>query len=137
MTDTAKPTTPATPGNRHHIQLGRAGEEYAAEFFAHQGAGILARNVSYPVGELDLIVQEADGTIVFVEVKTRSTLAFGGAESVTLGKRNRMRRAAARWLAGQPATRGATIRFDVVLLVGFGGSDFTVTHYEGIFDGTR
>lgn len=137
MTDTTRPTTSATPTHHRRIRLGRAGENYAAGFFEDRGATILARNVSYPVGELDLIVQEEAGTVVFVEVKTRSTPAFGGAESVTLGKRNRMRRAAARWLSDQPAARWTNIRFDVVLLIGLGGSDFTVTHYEGIFDGTR
>lgn len=54
-----------------HLKLGRLGENMAAEYLASCGYTILARNVSYKWGEIDLICQCGD-EIVFVEVRTRS-----------------------------------------------------------------
>lgn len=121
-------------------ELGRAGEEYAATYFRNRGAEVIDRNANFPVGELDLVVREADGGIVFVEVKTRATLDFGGAESVTPAKRRRLRAAAVSWLNNHRELGWLNVRFDVLLLVpavsGAPG-EFVVDHYEGIFDGAR
>ena len=58
-------------------------------------------------------------TYVFWEVKARTTMAFGTpAEAVTPRKQARIRRLAARWLAGHPAARAARVRFDVVAVLG-------------------
>lgn len=121
-------------------ELGRAGEGYAAGYFRNRGAEVIDRNANFPVGELDLVVREPDGTIVFVEVKTRATLDFGGAESVTPAKRRRLRAAAATWLSAHRELGWRRVRFDVLLLVPVGSGapgEFAVDHYEGIFDGTR
>ena len=57
--------------------------------------------------------------VVFCEVKTRSSGAFGTpAEAVTAPKQARVRRLAGRWLAEQPAGRGGRIRFDVAAVLG-------------------
>ncbi|WP_394280605.1 YraN family protein [Corynebacterium sp.] len=111
--------------------LARRGEQAAATFYEQRGATVLSRNVYYTVGELDLIVREADGTIVFVEVKTRSGLGFGNAESVTQRKLYRMRQAALRWLMDKPY---APVRFDVLALNVVGDS-FAVELFEGVDDG--
>ena len=108
--------------------LGRRGEAHAAHFYRQRGATIIAANVRYAVGELDLVVREADGTIVFVEVKTRTTVDFGLAEAVDRRKLTRMRKAAVQWLDGQPL---AAVRFDVVALL-VSGEGFLVEHYEGV-----
>ena len=84
-------------------------------------------------GELDLIAREEDGTIVFVEVKTRSGPGYGGAEAVTGRKLARLRRAAARWLEGRPA---APVRFDVVVFTA-AGRGFDMDVYEGVEHGAR
>lgn len=113
------------------IELGRRGEVYAAQVYRDRGAQVLDTNVRFGSGEIDIIVEEPDGTLVFVEVKTRSGKGFGGAESVTPRKLHRMRSAAAQWLEG----RGyAPIRFDVVVLFVAGGG-FELIHYEGIEHG--
>ncbi|QGU04906.1 YraN family protein [Corynebacterium comes] len=119
--------------HRRRTRLGRLGEERVAELYRRRGAEIVDRNVSYPVGELDLIAREKDGTIVFIEVKTRSGPGFGGAEAVTGRKLARLRRAAARWLAGRP---GVAVRFDVVVLTA-AGRGFDVEVYEGVEHGAR
>ncbi|MCS5479255.1 YraN family protein [Corynebacterium sp. YIM 101645] len=123
----------STSMHRRRSRLGRLGEEHAAQLYRRRGAEILDRNVAYPVGELDLIAREADGTIVFVEVKTRSGPGFGGAEAVTDRKLARLRRAAARWLEGRP---GASVRFDVVVFTRTGRGFDTEVH-EGVEHGAR
>lgn len=116
----------------HNRELGKRGERFAADFYRRRGAQVLARNVHYRCGELDLIVREG-ATIVFVEVKTRSSVAFGGAEAVTARKLARMRQAAFQWLRDKPACR---VRFDVVVLVAQGDT-FSMEYYAGVEDGAR
>ena len=65
----------------------------------NNGYEILDRNWRRREGEVDLIVRRGP-TVVFCEVKTRSTDRFGtGAESVLPAKQRRIRRLAARWLS--------------------------------------
>lgn len=123
----------STSMHRRRSRLGRLGEERAAQLYRRRGAEIIDRNVAYPVGELDLIAREADGTIVFVEVKTRSGPGFGGAEAVTGRKLARLRRAAARWLEGRP---GTSVRFDVVVFTRT-SRGFDTEVYEGVEHGAR
>ena len=123
----------ATKHPRHRQELGKRGESFAARYLRERGSDIIAANVSYRVGEIDLIAREPDGTIVFVEVKTRSTASFGTAEAVTPHKLARMRRAAVQWLDGKPL---ATVRFDVIALV-VNGEGFELEHFTGVDDGSR
>ncbi|MEJ5997005.1 YraN family protein [Corynebacterium sp. H130] len=111
--------------------IGVLGEQEAARYFVARGGAILGRNVRYPCGELDLIVQ-LGGVVVFVEVKTRSSEDFGAAEAVTVRKFSRMKRAAAAWLEGEPFYR--EVRFDVVVYRPHSGE---IEHYEGIDRGAR
>ena len=104
-------------------ELGQRGESIAQDFYRQRGYEIVASNVYYRGGEIDLIVRPTEGSpgsIVFVEVKTRSSAAFGTAEAVTAKKYQRMRRAAARWLHEHQRFDNATfigqIRFDVVVV---------------------
>lgn len=116
---------------KRRTRLGRLGESEAADFYRHRGAEVLDRNVAYPVGELDLVCREPDGTIVFVEVKTRSGRGYGGAEAVTGRKLARLRRAAARWLEGREYL---TVRFDVLVLTAT-SRGFDRELYEGVEHG--
>ena len=52
--------------------LGRYGEELAAQHLIAAGMAVLARNWRCAQGELDLVARDVDGTIAFVEVKTRA-----------------------------------------------------------------
>jgi len=55
---------------------------------------------------------------VFVEVKTRSSLAFGHpAEAVGVDKQRRLRRLAGLWLEANPGSRSKALRFDVVAVL--------------------
>ena len=70
--------------------LGKWGETLAADFLNNQGYIIVERNYRTPYGEIDLIAY--DGTVlVFVEVKTRTSDAFGfPEESITLQKQEHL-----------------------------------------------
>lgn len=97
--------------------LGAAGEERAATRYRETGYEILARNWHCRDGEIDLVCAN-DDTLVFVEVKTRSSLDFGHpAESVTPAKQARLRRLAGRWIGENPDTGRRSTRFDVVAVL--------------------
>ncbi len=107
--------------------LGAAGEALAAQWYEDNGYLVLDRNWRCREGELDLVVRK-QRTIVFCEVKTRSSLAFGAPqEAVTHAKRDRIRRLAAIWLETTPI-RPARIRFDVAAIL-----DGQIQLIEGAF----
>lgn len=90
----------------------------AAAWYEAAGYSVLERNWRCPEGEIDLVAR-LGATLVFCEVKTRRTTAFGAAaEAVTAEKRQRLRRLASRWLRVRGGCRGAagisSVRFDVV-----------------------
>jgi putative endonuclease len=94
--------------------LGRRGEELAAEHFARLGYRVLARNHRTRFGELDLVLADED-TIVFCEVKSRRLGNGDWRESLHDRKQNQVRSMAAAWLA-EVTDRpwGAELRFDAV-----------------------
>jgi putative endonuclease len=96
---------------------GAAGEALAAAWYEAAGYDVLDRNWRCRTGELDLVCR-LGGTVVFCEVKTRRTAAYGApADAVTAVKRRRLRRLAAQWLADR-RVRCAVVRFDVAAVTG-------------------
>jgi putative endonuclease len=96
--------------------LGAHGEDMAADWYSARGYEVVVRNWRCREGEIDLIVRHGR-TIVFCEVKTRTSAAFGlPAEAVTRAKRERLRHLAARWLDESPL-RPLRIRFDVAAIL--------------------
>src|SRR4051812_49886005 len=95
--------------------LGERGEDAAANFLKRQGFRILARGVDSRLGELDIIA--VDGrTIVFVEVKTRSSNDAGHpTEAIDQFKRRRMTQAALGYLKANRLLEYSA-RFDVVAI---------------------
>jgi putative endonuclease len=111
--------------------LGRFGEETAARHLERRGLVILDRNWRCASGELDIVARDG-GCLVFCEVKTRSSAAFGGpAEAVGRAKAARIRRLAATWLNDHPQG-GCPVRFDVVAVTRSGGS-LRVEHLRAAF----
>jgi putative endonuclease len=93
---------------------GNAAEDDACTHLRESGLHLLARNVRYRFGELDLVMAD-HAVIVFVEVRLRRPGPFGdGALSIDHGKRRRIVLAARAWLAGRPWLADASCRFDVV-----------------------
>ena len=92
---------------------GRAAEDRALAHLRRAGLRLRDRNVRSRWGEIDLVM-DADGTIVFVEVRFRSRNDFGGAAaSVDAAKRARLLRSASAYLA-RKGLGDAAVRFDVV-----------------------
>jgi putative endonuclease len=101
-------------------RAGDAAEEAAARHLARHGCTLITRNARYPEGELDLIRRERD-VLVFVEVRMRSSAAYGGAtSSIDRFKQNRRMRAAQHWLLQHYGERWPACRFDVVSVDGDG-----------------
>jgi putative endonuclease len=97
---------------RRRQQLGASGEQQAAEWYEANGYEVVARNWRCREGELDLVLRRGR-QLVFCEVKTRSSDAFGApVEAVTPTKQRRLRVLAARYLADS-SVRPSGIRFDV------------------------
>jgi putative endonuclease len=71
-----------------HAELGRQGEELAVEYLQKNGHEILHRNWRYSRYEIDIITLKK-GIPHFIEVKTRSTSAFGKPEESVNGKKLR------------------------------------------------
>jgi putative endonuclease len=95
--------------------LGREGEDLAARYLIKQGYRILERNFSTRSGEIDLIALH-DGVVVFVEVKTRTSDAFGAPElAVTPRKQQRMVKAALAYIKYKKLHQ-VPCRFDVVAI---------------------
>jgi putative endonuclease len=97
---------------------GDAGEDEALAFLQARGLRLLQRNYRTPGrggGEIDLIMQSPDGTVVFVEVRKRGRSDFGGA-AATIGhvKQRRIVLAARHYLLSWRKLPPA--RFDVVAL---------------------
>lgn len=114
------------------IQLGALGEQLAVGHLSSSGLRIITRNWRCRYGEIDVIAEDADGTVVFVEVKTRTGDGFGGlAHAVTPQKVRRLRRLAGVWLAGQDQ-RWPAIRLDVIGVRVGRRREPEVFHLEGV-----
>lgn len=93
--------------------VGTLGEQAACVALTDQGYRLLHRNYRVRGGELD-IVCERNGTVVFCEVKTRTSNQFGlPEEAVTIAKRRRLRRLALEYLQRE-GQRARALRFDVI-----------------------
>ena len=112
--------------------LGRYGEDLAAEHLTAAGMTVLARNWRCPDGELDLVLRDTDGTVVFCEVKTRSGTGFGDpSEAVGHRKARKLRTLACRWLVDHRPPDASDLRFDVVSIVRQRGSAPELHHLRG------
>jgi putative endonuclease len=130
--------------------LGRWGEKRCEKFLKRKGLKTLTRNFSCKTGEIDLVMVDSDGTLVFVEVKTRASEDFSPSSSmghlpaesaVTKTKQTRMLRTARYFLATNNI-ENRPFRFDVVTIVlgekgpvpgAVQGGPEQIRHYENAF----
>lgn len=116
--------------------LGQRGEDAAARYLKRKGYRLLACHVDSPLGELDIIA--VDGrTVVFVEVKTRTTTDAGHpAEAIDDHKERRMTQAALAYLKANRLLKYAA-RFDVVAITWpVDARRPIIEHYENAFSPT-
>ncbi|MDO9286144.1 MAG: YraN family protein [Aquabacterium sp.] len=103
--------------------VGDSGEDRALAYLQHQGLRLVQRNYRLAggprqrAGEIDLILRAPDGTLVFVEVRSRRETSHGGAAgSVSAAKQRRIVRAAQHYLMALAVL--PPCRFDVVAIDG-------------------
>jgi putative endonuclease len=115
----------------HRQALARWGENLAAETLAERGYQILARNARTPHGELDLVARQ--GTItVFVEVKTRTSTAYGlPEEAVTATKQAHLLASAQHYLQTHPDLDGDW-RIDVIAIRRLPNQPPEIVHFENV-----
>ena len=117
----------------NRAEVGRRGEAVAARFYQKQGCLLVAHNYSLLVGEIDLILREPDGTLVFCEVKTRAKDSLDTpAAAVNAAKQRRIIASAALYLQ---STRQSDepVRFDVAEVVPLDSGRWMVHIIKGAF----
>jgi putative endonuclease len=113
-------------------QVGTLGEQAACEALQAKGCKILHRNYRVRGGELDVVCDDK-GTLVFCEVKTRTSATFGlPEEAVTHSKRRRIRRLALEYLQRE-GIKARSLRFDVVSVEVSAGQVEGVRHLVSAF----
>lgn len=118
----------------HHraALLGKDGEEIAANYLIERGYRVLDQNWRIKEGELDLVAHAPDGKIIFLEVKSRSSAAFGDPlESITYSKAMRIQRLALAWLATHQRL-GSSYRIDAVGIVIGRSGNISIDYREGV-----
>lgn len=98
---------------RNKTGLGKKGEELAVSYLKSKGFKILEKNLRSRFGEIDIIAKD-HGTLVFIEVKTRTSEAFGlPIQGINEKKQERLRQLAMRYIAEKELI-DKEVRFDVL-----------------------
>jgi putative endonuclease len=112
---------------KHNQRIGNWGEDVAAEQLAQKGYEIIGRNIRTPYGEIDIIIKQND-TIIFIEVKTRTSNKMGlPEESITPRKREHMIACAEHYAAENEID---TWQIDVISIEGKPGTEPKITYFE-------
>ena len=99
---------------RNHRQaVGESGEEAAKAFLKRRGVRILTENFACAAGEIDLIGREKE-TLVFFEVKARTSGAFGPPQLAVHRRKQRQIVRAAQWYLAEQRIPEIPCRFDVL-----------------------
>ena len=114
-------------------RLGQIGEKKVAGYLVQKGYTILVQNYRCKAGEIDIIARDG-GELVFIEVKTRSSLSYGSpAEAVTRKKQRQISRAA-QWYLAEQKLFDVPARFDVIAVLGAGQENIQIDHIDNAFD---
>ena len=112
-------------------ELGQLGEKLAKKFLEERGYEIICQNFRGRQGEIDIIAKDKEDTIVFVEVKTRTSLEFGNpAEAVDKTKMEHIVKTAKYFLYLQKINDD-NIRFDAIEVFIYKGR-YRVNHIRQI-----
>ena len=113
-------------------ETGRRGEAAAARFYEKQGAALITHNYHTRMGEIDLILREPDGTLVFCEVKTRAKDSLDTpAAAVNAAKQCRIIASAA-WYLQSTHQSDEPVRFDVAEVVPLDSGRWMVHIIKGV-----
>lgn len=117
-----------------HNELGKAGEDFAASYLEHAGYGIIERDWRQGSRDIDIVARTEDGTtVVFVEVKTRSSDAIVRPEdAVDARKIRNLGRAADAYVKERAIWN--ELRFDLINIVGTAPENFRIEHIIDAFN---
>ena len=131
-TPAAEAQPPRAPGRPLHLRIGERGEAAACARLEAGGCQILARNYRCPHGEIDLVALD-QGVLIFVEVKTRSSSAWGPPrDAVTSAKRRKIARSASHYMLAH-LEQECAYRADIVEVALRRGTVAAVRHLKGAF----
>ena len=107
------------PQQAKNKQIGKHYENIACQYLLKQGLLLIAKNSQYPLGEVDLIMQDKQ-CLVFVEVRYRKNANFGDAAmTVTLSKQTKIKQAAQLWMLSENLNiEDTSFRFDIFAITG-------------------
>ena len=113
------------------VKLGNKGEDLACSFLEEKGFKIIARNFRHKRNEIDIIAQDEKATLVFVEVKAKSSARFGHPEeAVDSKKAARIMEAAEHYIYLN--NWKDNIRFDVIA-IDLSKDQHEIFHFEDAF----
>lgn len=116
-----------------HNDLGHRGEDLAVAFLKAKGYRIMARNWCYGKAEVDIIASYRP-YLIFVEVKTRSSVAFGEPEDFVSDSKQKRLEWAAEGYIFQNNYQGE-VRFDIVSILFNSAGEYSIRHIEDAFWG--
>lgn len=115
-----------------NVKLGLVGEKLAANHMKNKGYCILDQNYRTKIGELDIIAKK-DNSIVFIEVKTRTSNVYGRpSEAVDTKKQKKIRRLSQQYIVYKNLKENWIYRFDVIE-VHIIGKKYKIEHIENAF----
>ena len=113
-----------------HNELGKWGEDLAADYLQRKGYTIIERDWKSGKRDLDIIAQDGN-VIVFVEVKTRRNRLYGEPEeSVDYHKLQNLQQAISHYVKFKHIRQ--EIRFDIISIVGTVGTDPDIQHIQDV-----
>ncbi len=115
-----------------HLKKGLRGEQLAAQYLRKKGYALMAANYSTKLGETDIVALAPDGTMCFVEVKTRSPgQMFSPAEAVDKEKQEKLKTNASAFVKhNKTADR---TRFDIIEVILHDMFTADINHIEDAF----
>ena len=112
--------------------LGAFGESAVVDFVTAQGSTVIDRNWRIKEGEIDIVARVAGGGIAFIEVKTRSSSAYGHPlESIGVDKAHRLQRLALAWLATHQSL-GHDFRIDCAAVLVSANGGFSIEYRANV-----
>jgi len=109
-----------------HNELGKWGEDIAADYLERKGYQIVERNWKSGHHDLDIVASD-DGTLVIAEVKTRRSRLFGNPEEAIDYQKRKNLMAAINHYVKSHQVRGH-VRFDIISIVGTIGTEPEIDH---------
>ncbi len=116
-----------------HLKVGLRGEQLACRYLRNNKYDILATNFATRLGETDIVAKASDGTICFVEVKTRSPGQMTApSEAVDYRKSENLKTNAAAFIK-TTGSDGTRTRFDIIEVILYDLYTADINHIENAF----